>query len=126
MLTPFRFGLGGRIGSGRQYWSWVALEDVVAALRFAIDHTEVQGPINVTAPKPVDNREFTRVLGGVLGRPTLLPLPAFAARLALGSEMADELLLTSARVRPAALESYGFAFRHPDLEPALCDILKRP
>lgn len=124
MLTPFRLGLGGIVGSGRQYWSWIALDDLVSAIVFAIETEELSGPVNGTAPNPVTNREFTRILGRVLRRPTIFPLPAFAARLALG-EMADELLLGSQKVIPAQLQKAGFRFAYPDLQPALEHLLRR-
>jgi len=118
MLTPFRLGLGGVIGGGAQWMSWIALDDVIGALRHALGTDALRGPVNAVAPAPVTNAEFTRTLGRVLRRPTLLPMPAFAARLALG-EMADELLLSSQRVLPARLLASGFAFRYPTLEGAL-------
>lgn len=124
MLTPFKLGGGGVIGGGRQYWSWVSLDDVVQTLHFALMNDQVAGPINVTAPHPVTNTEFTKTLGRVLSRPTILPMPAFAARLALG-EMADALILCSARVLPAALEEAGYEFLDPKLEPALRKMLGR-
>ena len=118
MLLPFRLGLGGRLGSGRQFMSWIALDDLISAIRFAIDTPTLSGPVNATAPEAVTNEVFTRTLGRVLGRPTLLPVPAFALRLAVG-QMADEALLSSVRVRPRKLEDSGFSFRHPHLEAAL-------
>ena len=118
MLPPFRLGLGGRLGSGRQFISWIALDDLVAAIRFAIDTPTLSGPVNATAPEAVTNEVFTRTLGRVLGRPTPLPVPAFALRLVVG-QMADEALLSSARVRPRKLQEFGFSFRHPHLEAAL-------
>lgn len=118
MLTPFRLGLGGVIGGGAQWMSWIALDDVIGALRHALGTDALRGPVNAVAPAPVTNAEFTRTLGRVLRRPTLVPMPAFAARLALG-EMADELLLSSQRVLPARLLASGFAFRYPTLEGAL-------
>ena len=118
MLTPFRLGLGGVVGSGAQWMSWIALDDVIGAILHILSTDGLRGPVNAVAPAPVTNAEFTRTLGRVLGRPTLVPLPAFAARLALG-EMADELLLTSQRVLPARLEASGYSFRHPSLEGAL-------
>lgn len=118
MLLPFRLGLGGRLGSGRQFMSWIALDDLIAAIRFAIDTPALSGPVNATSPESVTNEVFTRTLGRVLGRPTPLPVPAFALRLAVG-QMADEALLSSARVRPRKLEESEFSFRHPDLEAAL-------
>ena len=124
MLTPFRLGLGGVVGDGTQWMSWVALDDVIGAILLAIETGGLRGPVNAVAPTPVTNTEFTRTLGRVLGRPTLVPLPAFAARLALG-EMADELLLASHRVLPARLEASGYAFRYPSLEGALRAALGR-
>ena len=118
MLTPFRLGLGGIVGSGAQWMSWIALDDVIGAIRLALETDGLRGPVNAVAPTPVTNAEFTRTLGRVLGRPTFVPLPALAARLALG-EMADELLLTSQRVLPAQLEASRYPFRHPSLEGAL-------
>jgi uncharacterized protein (TIGR01777 family) len=118
MLTPFRLGLGGPIGSGSQWWPWVAAEDVTSVVRFALGNEEVAGALNVVSPELVRCRDFTRVLGRVLKRPAFLPLPAPAARLALG-EMADALLLASARVHPTALENYGFRFRVAKLEEAI-------
>ena len=118
MLTPFRMGLGGVIGDGAQWMSWIALDDVIGGIRHALTTDALRGPVNTVAPAPVTNADFTRTLGRVLGRPTLIPLPAFAARLALG-EMADELALVSQRVMPARLLASGFAFRRPTLEDAL-------
>jgi uncharacterized protein (TIGR01777 family) len=122
MLTPFRLGIGGVLGSGRQYFSWITLEDLVRAIQFALSASALSGPVNAVAPQPVTNREFTKTLGRVLGRPTIFPMPAFAARLAFG-EMADEMLLASARVEPNALDAAQFEFAHPQLEPALRHIL---
>lgn len=124
MLTPFRLGLGGVVGSGAQWMSWIALDDVTGAIHHALATDALRGPVNAVAPTPVTNAEFTRTLGRVLGRPTLVPLPAFAARLALG-EMADELLLTSQRVLPARLEASRYQFRHPTLDGALRAALGR-
>jgi uncharacterized protein (TIGR01777 family) len=124
MLTPFRLGLGGPIGSGAQFMSWIALDDVLGAIYHALATREVQGPVNAVAPHPVTNREFTKTLGRVLWRPTLFPMPAFVARLIFG-EMAEELLLASARVQPRALLSRGYQFRFPTLEPALRHLLGR-
>lgn len=118
MLPPFRLGLGGRVGSGRQWWSWISMDDVAGAICFAIASETLSGPVNVVAPNPATNAEFTRVLGRVLHRPTLFPLPAFVARLALG-EMADGLLLASTRAEPARLHAAGFQFKQPTLEAAL-------
>jgi len=123
MLPPFRMGFGGRIGDGRQWMSWVALEDIVGALKFVMQDENARGPINFVAPNAVTNAEFTRTLGRVLARPTLFPMPAFAARLAFG-EMADALLLGSQRVEPEILEDRGFPFYWPTLEPALRHLLE--
>lgn len=124
MLTPFRMGVGGVIGSGRQYWSWVAIDDVVGAIQFCLTNSHMSGPVNATAPTPVTNTEFTKTLGSVLGRPTIFPMPAFAARLALG-EMADDLLLGSARVMPFRLSESNFQFKYPKLDDALRSLLNR-
>jgi uncharacterized protein len=118
MLTPFRLGVGGRMGSGRQWMPWVALADVVEAIRFALFNPALEGPYNVTAPNPVTNAEFTRTLGRVLGRPTLFAVPATALRIAFG-EMADSTILASQRAVPKRLLEAGFDFRHPELEGAL-------
>lgn len=124
MLTPFKLGAGGVIGSGLQFMSWIALDDLVSTIVFALSNTSLAGPVNAVSPNPVTNRAFTQTLGRVLGRPTILPMPAFAARLAFG-EMADELLLTGARVEPRALQSADFEFRYAQLEPALRHLLDR-
>ncbi len=124
MLTPFRLGLGGVLGDGRQYMSWIALDDAVGAIRHALEADALEGPANAVAPDPVTNREFTKTLGRVLGRPAFLPLPAFVLRLAF-SEMADEMLLASARVEPARLLASGYEFRFPELEGALRHVLGR-
>lgn len=121
LLLPFRLGLGAKIGSGNQYLSWISLADEVRAIRFALNDDRVTGPINLTAPEPVTNAEFTRELAGALGRPAVLGIPAAALRLALG-EVASELL-GSARVLPAALTTAGFSFRHPAIGDALRDLL---
>lgn len=118
MLLPFKLGLGGRLGSGRQWWSWVSLDDVVGAAVFAVETDSLQGPVNVTAPEPIRNQDFTRVLARHLHRPALFPAPAPALRALLGP-MADELLLSSTRALPKALQQAGFAFRHSDLAEAL-------
>jgi len=122
MLPPFRAGIGGKIGAGNQWMSWVAIDDVISALKFLLADRTIQGPVNVVAPNPVTNEEFTKTLGRVLSRSTFLPMPAFAARLAFG-EMADALLLSSQKVDPAVLEDNGFLFSWPTLEPALQHIL---
>jgi uncharacterized protein (TIGR01777 family) len=124
MLVPFRLGAGGRIGDGRQYFSWIMLDDVIGAIEHCLRREEVSGAVNVVAPTPVTNGEFTQTLGRVLSRPTIFPMPAFAARLAFG-EMADELLLSSQRVEPAVLKATGYSFRFPELEPGLRAVLDR-
>jgi uncharacterized protein (TIGR01777 family) len=124
MLTPFRLGLGGRIGSGRQWMSWISLDDVVGAIEHALGNASVEGAVNTVAPRPVTNAEFTATLGRVLNRPTVFPMPAFAARLAFG-EMADELLLSGQRVVPRRLVESGYRFRHETLEAALRHVLAR-
>ncbi len=124
MLTPFRLGIGGMTGSGRQYMSWVALDDLVRIIDFAVATDDLSGPVNAVAPNPVTNAEFSRTLGRVLARPSLLPFPSIAAKLLLG-EMAEELLLASARVQPKKLLEAGYGFRHPDLEGALRCALAR-
>jgi uncharacterized protein len=124
MLLPFRFGLGGRIGSGRQWMPWIALDDAVAVARAAITDEQFAGPINTVAPNPVRNSEFTRIAARVLHRSAIFAVPAFALRAALG-EMAQPLLLASTRAVPARLTKLGFAFRFPDAEPALRAILAR-
>jgi uncharacterized protein (TIGR01777 family) len=118
MLPAFRLGIGGRIGNGRQYVSWIAIEDLVSILDHAIHNESLHGPVNVVAPNPVTNREFTATLARTLSKPAFFALPAFAARLAFG-QMADEVLLASARVSPARMESSGYKFRFAELEGAL-------
>jgi uncharacterized protein (TIGR01777 family) len=122
MLLPFKMGVGGVIGSGTQYMSWVTLDDVAAALAFLRVHPELTGAVNLVAPNPVTNYTFTKALGKVLHRPTIFPMPAFAARLAFG-EMADDLLLGSARVLPERLQQAGYAFKHTDIESGLRAVL---
>jgi uncharacterized protein (TIGR01777 family) len=124
MLLPFRMGAGGRIGSGRQWMSWIGIHDAVGAIHHAVHVDALEGLVNAVAPTPVTNAEFTRLLGRVLHRPTIMPMPAFAARLALG-EMANELLLSSQRVKPTRLLQMEYCFRHRELEPALRHVLGR-
>ncbi len=124
MLFPFQLGLGGRVGSGRQYMPWIAIADVVGTIQHALSRASLRGPVNTVSPTPLTNAEFTRVLGHVLRRPTVWPLPDFAARLAFG-EMADALLLASACVVPDALKSSGYRFLYPELEQALRHLLGR-
>lgn len=121
MLPFFRLGLGGPIAGGRQYVPWVHLDDVVGAILTSLDNPDAEGPLNVTAPNPVTNREFGRALGRALGRPTVLPVPGLALRLLYG-EMA-EVVTTGQRVLPARLGRLGYRFRHPEVEPALRDVL---
>ncbi|HEY6661206.1 MAG TPA: TIGR01777 family oxidoreductase [Pyrinomonadaceae bacterium] len=122
MLPPFKMGIGGKIGNGKQWMSWITLDDVVRGLKFLITDTSTRVPVNFVAPTPVTNTEFTKVLGRVLSRPTLFPVPAFGVRLAFG-EMADALLLSSQKVEPSVLEDRGFSFNWPTLEPALKHLL---
>lgn len=124
MLTPFRLGLGGRVGSGKQWMSWLALEEAVGIIRYALEAPALRGPVNAVAPHPVRNTEFTALLGSVLHRPTLFPAPAMALRLSLG-EMAEALLLSSQRVLPRKLEEAGYSFQHPELRTALVALLGR-
>ncbi len=118
MLPIFQLGGGGNIGSGRQYMSWIALEDEVQAIWHMIKTDSMVGPVNCVAPNPVSNAEFTKILGSVIHRPTILPLPEFAARLIMG-EMADELLLASQRCQPKSLLTNGYTFKYPQLAQAL-------
>ncbi|HEV1994994.1 MAG TPA: TIGR01777 family oxidoreductase [Candidatus Acidoferrum sp.] len=124
MTLPFKFGAGGKLGSGQQWMSWVTLEDVVGILRFAIENASLRGAINLVSPQPVQNAEFTKLLAKAMHRPALFPAPAFALRLALG-EMADALLLSSQRVLPGALEKLGYRFLHANLASALTAVLAR-
>jgi uncharacterized protein (TIGR01777 family) len=123
-LPLFRLGLGGRFGSGRQWWSWVTLDDVVGVYRHALETAELSGPVNATAPNPVTNAEYAATLARVVARPALLPVPGFGPRLVLG-ELAEDLIFSSIRVHPAAAEATGYRFRHTHLEPALRDVLRR-
>ncbi len=119
MVFPFRLGAGGPLGSGRQWMSWVALEDATGALAMLLQDGSASGPVNIVAPTPATSRVFAKTLGKVMHRPALAPAPAFALRLVLGKGRADELLLVSQRVEPKRLRELGYAFRHPDLEGAL-------
>jgi uncharacterized protein (TIGR01777 family) len=125
MLTPFRLGIGGVVGAGTQYMSWITLDDALGAIQHALSTETLHGPVNVVAPQAVTNQEFTTALGAVLHRPTRLPLPAFAARLLFG-EMADALLLASTRVTPERLVATGYTFRYPTLAEALQHLLGTP
>ena len=122
MLLPFRLGVGGRIGDGKQWWSWVDIQDLVGAIVHVLK-SGLSGPVNVVSPSPVTNAEFTKALGSVLSRPTIFPVPAFAARLAFG-QMADELLLASQKVEPASLLKSGYQFKFPELEKSLRSLLE--
>ena len=122
MLTPFRMGVGGRLGSGRQWMSWVSLDDAVGAFRHAITTESLTGAVNVGSPNPVTNADFTRTLGKVLGRPAVLPMPAFVVKTIFG-EMGEALLLASQRMLPVKLQASGYQFKHVQLEAALRDLL---
>jgi uncharacterized protein len=122
MLPLFRFGLGGRFGSGRQWWSWISIVDEVRAIRFLIDG-DVRGPVNLVAPSPVTNGELAKALGRVMRRPALLPVPSFGPKLLLGGELADALLFSGQRAEPQVLTAAGFEFRHPDIDAALRAVL---
>jgi len=124
MLPPFKLGVGGPIGSGRQWMSWIALPDLVALIGHTLENRALEGPLNTVSPNPVTNRDFSRALGRVLHRPALAPLPGFVARLLLG-EMADALLLASTRVLPERLQAAGYQFQHPQVEAALRAVLAR-
>ncbi|HEV2706920.1 MAG TPA: TIGR01777 family oxidoreductase [Pyrinomonadaceae bacterium] len=124
MLTPFKFGVGGRIGSGRQYMSWIDLDDLIGIIKHAIENDSLRGAVNAVAPQPVTNAQFTETLGRVLGRPTLFPVPVFAVKLAFG-EMGETLLLGSQRVEPAQLRASGYRFAYANLEDSLRHVLKK-
>jgi uncharacterized protein (TIGR01777 family) len=121
-LLPFKLGLGGRIGSGDQWWSWIAVDDEVGAILHLLE-TDVHGPVNLTAPEPVTNRHYTKALGRELGRPTVVPIPSFGPKLLLGAELAETLLYQSKRVVPAVLERSGYRFRHRTIEGCLAAVL---
>lgn len=122
-LLPFRAGIGGRLGSGRQWFSWISLDDEVGAIRHVLETGDISGPVNVTAPGPVTNAAFTRSLGRMLRRPTVLPTPTAALWALFGREMVAEMLLTSHRTLPAVLTAAGYSFRHPAVDAALADVL---
>jgi uncharacterized protein len=119
LVILFRLFVGGRLGSGRQWLSWVSIDDEVGVIRFLLDHADTSGPVNVTSPAPATNAQFTKALGAALHRPTVVPVPAVGPRLVLGREMADELLFVSQRAVPAALTAAGYRFTHPDVATAL-------
>lgn len=123
-LLLFKLGLGGRFGPGDQWLSWISLADQVRAIEFLIDNN-ISGPVNLCAPNPVTNLQFTKALGGVLNRPTLLPVPLFGPKLLFGSELVEQLILASQKAMPSVLSDAGFSFEDPDLEPALRRILKK-
>jgi uncharacterized protein (TIGR01777 family) len=122
LLVPFKMGVGGKVGDGKQYMSWIAIADLISAIAFALETDSINGPLNLVAPNPVTNEAFTKSLGEVLSRPTILPAPAFAMRMLFG-EMADALLLSSARVMPEKLISCGYEFKYPKLKSALKSVL---
>ena len=124
MLLPFQMGIGGNIGSGRQWMSWIHLQDWIGAIHHILKNDLVQGPVNLVGPKPVTNAEFTKTLASVLSRPAIFPVPAFVAKLAFG-QMGEEVLLGSQRVEPARLVTSGYPFQYSDLRKALEAVLKR-
>jgi len=123
MLLPFKMCVGGIVGSGAQYWSWLTVDEAAHIFRFAVQNTDLNGPVNAVSPQPVTNTEFTKALGRVLHRPTLFPLPAFMARIVLG-EMADDLILGSTRVVPTRLQAAGYKFLHPEIGEALASTIQ--
>ena len=123
MLPAFKAGVGGRMGSGLQWMSWIAIDDVMAAIDFLIARDDIEGAVNMTAPNPVQNRDFSKTLARTLHRPCLLPMPALAIKILFG-EMGEELLLGGARVQPQTLQSHGYTFKHPDLGDALQAVLR--
>ena len=123
MLLPFKLGLGGRVGDGKQWQSWIHVQDLIGAIHHIMKNDLLQGPVNMVAPKPVRNTEFTKTLASVLSRPAILPLPAFAVKTVFG-EMGEELLLSSQKVEPGKLISSGYPFRFRELRPALQALLR--
>lgn len=123
MLTPFKLGVGGVVGSGKQWMSWISLEDEIAVINYVIENENIRGAVNAVSPNPVTNEEFTKTLGSVLYRPTFLPLPEFAVSMIFG-EMGDALLLASTKVMPKRLEDAGFEFKHPNLKEAIESAVK--
>jgi uncharacterized protein (TIGR01777 family) len=123
MLFPFKAGVGGRVGKGTQYMSWITLDDEIGAFRYVLAHEDLSGPVNVTAPNPVTNTEFTKALGSALHRPTAIPTPVFLLKIPYGLELVFNLLLSGQRVVPSRLQQSGYRFEHEELEPALRDLL---
>lgn len=123
MLPLFKLGLGGRLGRGDQWWSWIMLEDEVGIIIHALTEESLRGPVNATAPNPATNREFTKVLAGVLGRPAVLPVPRLALALVMGAELTKEVILAGQRVLPTAAQASGYQFISPELEPGLRRVL---
>ena len=126
MMIPIRLGLGGKLGPGSQYWSWIALDDHIAAVQHILGTEGLSGPVNLASPEPVRNADFVATIGRVLRRPAVLPVPAFALKIALGPQMANQMALYSQRVVPRKLEESGFKFAYPDLEGAFRHVLGRP
>jgi uncharacterized protein (TIGR01777 family) len=124
MLLPFKLGIGGKFGTGKQWWSWIGIEDVTGVIRFALMNEKLAGPVNLVAPHPVTNEEFTKILARLLKRPAIAPIPRFALKVILG-EMADGLLFSSARVEPKRLSEAGYQFHQTELEPTLRSLLSR-
>ena len=124
MVPLYKLGLGGRMGSGKQWWSWISIDDEVAIISWLLKN-ELRGPVNLTAPNPVTNAEFTKTLGKVMKRPTFLPVPAFGPKLLVGADRAQALLFDSARILPTALTDAGYSFIHPTLDSALSDLLAK-
>jgi hypothetical protein len=124
LLLPVKLGVGGKLGSGETWWSWISIDDEVRAIKHLIS-APVSGAVNLTAPNPVTNAEMTKTLGRVLRRPTFIPVPRFVLEVLLGKDLAASLLFTSARIMPAKLEESGFEFRHRDIESALRAVLDR-
>lgn len=125
LLLPFRLGVGGPIGRGRRYWSWIAIDDLLEVFRFALERSDLSGPVNAASPNPVTNAEFARALGRVVRRPALIPVPPVALRLLFGRDQANEAMLTSVRLVPVRLLAAGFRFRYPEVEGALRHVLRR-
>jgi uncharacterized protein (TIGR01777 family) len=125
MLPLFRLGLGGRMGSGRQWWSWISIDDEVGAIRFLLSREDLAGPVNLAAPDPITNGDMAKAIGRALHRPAVVPVPAFGPRLVLGRELADGLVFISQRIRPAVLLGAGYEYQHPDVDTALAAVLGR-